>query len=93
LIELTNRHHADAACSILTSTTDLKIILGASSLGNSKVVPVSDLGQGIPGQYSSHPELTMGQWIMGHGSNGSTNLGGWVTWVTGQFSWPVDPWL
>jgi len=34
---------------------------------------------------------------MGHESNGSwvkwVNNTGWVTWVTGQYLWPIDPWV
>jgi len=35
--------------------------------------------------YSLPPELTMGQWVT------RVNKFGWVTWVTGQYPWPVDP--
>ena len=31
---------------------------------------------GLDGRYMFVLELTMGQWVMSHGSNGSTNLGG-----------------
>ena len=32
---------------------------------------------------ANKPEMEMGQWVMGHGSNGSP-FSGWVTWVNGS---------